>query len=847
MIDSEVTATLVGQALNNDKFLSRYARIGNTDGFIKKAWSFLRSMVKELKSKGEENNELADIIMPTIRSMDRMLQSENAGESKSGKRYALDGTPDRIAEWEKPITVNDVSPLWQMSDKSINKLSSNEIKIAQKWAYKFYKELGVKSPFFRAWFGEWRAHDTKKVDIAHIETINIAQASLTYGDYTIDDTGWIVHAGNTLNGETRHHSGGSRINVKSLNSIETILKNSVLLDTIVSNPNRGRKSPNTAFLHKLYAVVEYNGQKYIAKTTVEEFYNDAVNGISQKAYELKAIKIELAGGQFGINPTSSRPVTSSTISISDLYDFVKSFDKDFSPAPEVSKYVLNEDGTPKVFYHGTRNNFTTFELQDKPQYGRALGDGFYFTSSYDKAFKFANGLFSKGQDRGGIIMPVYLQMQNPYIIEADADRTKWANEYHKGNYDGIIDLKNDTYYVEGQTQIKSATDNIGTFDKTNPDIRYSLAPKKSQTNAKEAASEKKYSLAVKGESETKTEITGKYSYDSLIRKNPLVFAEFEEDFPKLSDQKTMDRNKIVEAARENARLQNNPNNTSYATYVYVSSIDKDVLIGKQGLTHGLSHGATETALATMKIGELLKNSIAVNELNARTTNKSSTDMSYVLIAVGKNKTDSFIVRMVVDKTTSEVTQISTFGLYSIRAKKEGELFSPNGDEADAYESSSPYLLSTISISDLLEKVKDISIINEIFSKDVADKLNVTRSNGDLTNSRRYSLARNTPQQMRERMARERAESAKVEGAKVFAKKDVEIAVKSIEGWTQEEVLSLAKGQELQGMSRAKREEMISNKNQSLDYKNLLKKKKKCGKILLYNYILRRNANETVYG
>lgn len=78
MIDSEVTAGLVGQALNNDKFLSRYARIGNTDGFIKKAGSFLRAMVKELKSKGEENNELADIIMPTIRSMDRLLQMYDA-------------------------------------------------------------------------------------------------------------------------------------------------------------------------------------------------------------------------------------------------------------------------------------------------------------------------------------------------------------------------------------------------------------------------------------------------------------------------------------------------------------------------------------------------------------------------------------------------------------------------------------------------------------------------------------------------------------------------------------------------------------------------------------------------
>jgi hypothetical protein len=64
-------------------------------------------------------------------------------------------------------------------------------------------------------------------------------------------------------------------------------------------------------------------------------------------------------------------------------------------------------------------------------------------------------------------------MQKPYVIEKNADRQTWAREYNDGEYDGIVDLKNNTYYVEDQTQIKSATDNIGTFDKDNPSIRFS--------------------------------------------------------------------------------------------------------------------------------------------------------------------------------------------------------------------------------------------------------------------------------------------------------------------------------------------------------------------------------------
>ena len=133
---------------------------------------------------------------------------------------------------------------------------------------------------------------------------------------------------------------------------------------------------------------------------------------------------------------------------------------------------MNDDGTPKVFYHGTRSQFTEFILQEKPKFGRALGDGFYFTPNYSKAHQFANGLFSKGEDRGGIVMPVYLHMNNPFVIEETTDRTKWKNEYHKGDYDGIIDLKNQTWYVENSSQIKSATDNIGTFDSDSKDIRH---------------------------------------------------------------------------------------------------------------------------------------------------------------------------------------------------------------------------------------------------------------------------------------------------------------------------------------------------------------------------------------
>ena len=52
--------------------------------------------------------------------------------------------------YDKPITLKDVDILRSIGRKSINDFTSEDIKKSQKWAHKFYKELGVKSPFFRA-------------------------------------------------------------------------------------------------------------------------------------------------------------------------------------------------------------------------------------------------------------------------------------------------------------------------------------------------------------------------------------------------------------------------------------------------------------------------------------------------------------------------------------------------------------------------------------------------------------------------------------------------------------------------------------------------------------------------
>ena len=228
-----------------------------------------------------------------------------------------------------------------------------------------------------------------------------------------------------------------------------------------------------------------------------------------------------------------------------------------------------------------------------------------------------------------------------------------------------------------------------------------------------------------------------YTYNSLIQKSPMNIVLLENEIP-IKPNGKMDRSEIIKKGRQNARDYENPNNSDKETYVWVSDISLNVRIHRDGLEHGLDRKGEDTAIATMNIGDLLTNSIAVNELNARVTDKKETEMSYVLLACGRNKTNSFIVRIVIDKNKNTISEISSFGLYAINAKKDGVLFLPKGNEGEETEVSDPYLNSTISIADLFESVKGIEIVNEIFSRDVAEKLGVSRSNGKLSKDIKYS-------------------------------------------------------------------------------------------------------------
>ena len=523
----EMVAAACEMMLKNSEVFEKLARQNLTlaqrikaglDGFIKKLSANRKAAFENLDATSPEARAIAASEV-SLKETQKLWDNALKGAIKENQSVA-DGSRGDVkmselrdegrynAEHEKPITSEDIEPLRSIGRKNINNFTSEDIAKTQKWAYKFYRELGTKSPFFRASFGEWRAYDTSPVNISKMER---REGKNPRGQFRNNDTGWVINSSSVGYDETISHSGADKKSVRAMQNIDKIIENSILLNTETSEHGRGKKSIYTAFMHKFYALVDIDGKPYLAKMSVDESYSPGQNETNKKFYHVRSIEIETAPS-VGIG-NSHTPIMESTVSnytVSDLYTFVKQFDKDFSAGAAVNPKLLNRNGTPRVMYHYTDSTFTVFDpARSGSNQGMRLGDGIYISSS-------KTAFMDYGKNR----MDVYADIKHPFemkLTKAQADEvlntyaaTKhnldayggvyrkhaqqklmtptrvmdYLSEYAADNgiktsdilkhlgYDGIHD--GIEWVAFDPTQIKSATDNIGTFDRNNPDIRYEL-------------------------------------------------------------------------------------------------------------------------------------------------------------------------------------------------------------------------------------------------------------------------------------------------------------------------------------------------------------------------------------
>ena len=151
---------------------------------------------------------------------------------------------------------------------------------------------------------------------------------------------------------------------------------------------------------------------------------------------------------------------------------------DWEGDPENASKAVDENGEPKVFYHNTNALFDIFDSGKNGSSTDAgwLGDGFYFY-----------GDEQEGNGYGKNKMAVFLNVREWYFATeeentrlAELDDREASIEFREQaedeGCDGVYyngDLRQEAV-VFSPEQIKSATDNAGTFDPRNPSILFQI-------------------------------------------------------------------------------------------------------------------------------------------------------------------------------------------------------------------------------------------------------------------------------------------------------------------------------------------------------------------------------------
>ena len=403
---------------------------------------------------------------------------------------------------------SEVVAVQSIGKKSVNVFNSEEIRKTEGLARRYLKEIGAKSPFFRAWFGDWRAYDTTEVQTANIP-------GKERGAVANEDTGWEIQISRKVFNETRNHKQGANVKARPyLEYINDIVKKAVLLDSVGMEIGK-TKSENSLMMHSLYAVADIGDGPNLLKLYIEEMNDVNSENTGKRSYQLQNIENQRLNV---IGSGKSLATSISTADVKSVADLVKVVKRagDLQDSKTVNPKMLNPDGTPKVMYHGSPSKFNVFDKRKAKSSG-LYGRGFYFTdskshgSTYGELYevylsikhpitpggdsvtrsqvrKFLEAVAENEDDYSienygtydidEILRNVYRKDAFAVIQDVSAtaigdmvEAVKLFNDVNGTDFDGIV-VDTETVAFE-PTQIKSATNNIGTFDPENPDIRYS--------------------------------------------------------------------------------------------------------------------------------------------------------------------------------------------------------------------------------------------------------------------------------------------------------------------------------------------------------------------------------------
>lgn len=277
-------------------------------------------------------------------------------------------------------------------------------------------------------------------------------------------------------------------------------------DTSAVNPS----GDSVVAYHDFYAPVRIGDDLRVARVVVQEQRNGKFAYDLQQSDVLENVSPAEAVREPGHIQGASRPTTGLTaLTLSQLRDAVNSVDRpgwvmsrpDQVRSPEFREWfgrsqVADASGDPKVVYHGTGEEFWSF---DPARLGRSTGHmtaplGFFFDESKAKAKRYAEKA-ADGVPADERVIDAYLSLQNPKPMtldqflavdsfeEAKALRSALKAEGH----DGIHLAEIGQWIAFEPGQVKSATANTGAFNSRNADMRYSKPDPEATVAAVDAA------------------------------------------------------------------------------------------------------------------------------------------------------------------------------------------------------------------------------------------------------------------------------------------------------------------------------------------------------------------------
>ena len=400
------------------------------------------------------DSEVADEIVKMFDGKDITMPSNvvtpslRAELEKRGVPFIETDNQGRVID-NKSSEINDIIARSKANGTYMKAPNGNPTNLTEEqWAM-------VRTSSFKKWFGDW--------ELAAMETpifkskgtfANLSQAEQWAKDNLQGQSRVNKYTGEQIS--ISRKSVSEMLNEKALNKSHSINTHLAALQSVLDFIENGIPAEVHPDTHgrdfdvmRLYNAIEIDGMIYRVKSTVRKVRQ------GDKFYTYEVQEMELIEER-GANPNREGETphngntSNNSITGAKLLNGVKKTNSN----EDILQYskIVDENGEPRVMYHGTDSEFTSFEMQDG-----SMGRGAYFTSNWDEAAEYAmekQGVESIDELDESKIQEVFLNVRD--------DSNITHSRFSRGDIEVVATSPN---------QIKSATDNNGEFGESD-DIRF---------------------------------------------------------------------------------------------------------------------------------------------------------------------------------------------------------------------------------------------------------------------------------------------------------------------------------------------------------------------------------------